>query len=195
MHIHWINGRADSPTGTLTHTHTHTQWLDFTEITCGESWPVELTYDPIKKSCIASHPTKKVYYTMVTIALFFVPITVMSTAYICVVWKLWANVLPGEPNIANINHQDQARKKVVTKYKLRTVRLTNYTWFTFLFILHSNFLFTLSLSLSLLIWNAHTRPPVWGDDSCDSSTLLIDTFSPNYTHILHHSCTFSVKWR
>ena len=83
-----------------------------------------MTYDPIKKSCIVSHPTKKIYYTLVTIALFFVPITVMSTAYICVVWKLWANVLPGEPNIINMNHQDQARKKVHSKKTLRTVRLT-----------------------------------------------------------------------
>lgn len=52
------------------------------------------------------------YYTFVTIALFFVPIIVMATAYACVVWRLWANVLPGEHTAANINHQHQAKKKV-----------------------------------------------------------------------------------
>jgi FtsH-binding integral membrane protein len=37
----------------------------------------------------------------------------MATAYTCVVWKLWANVLPGEHNEQNISHQHNAKKKVI----------------------------------------------------------------------------------
>lgn len=89
------------------------EWRNFDQPNCEESWPSERTPDLISGSCITTHTTKKVYYTFVTIALFFIPIIVMATAYACVVWRLWANVLPGEQTSANVNHQHQAKKKVV----------------------------------------------------------------------------------
>lgn len=111
--IIWITSLVFALPFLLTRKHYIFQWRDFLETNCGESWPVKVTLDPTTGSCIMSHPTKKIYYTFVTIALFFIPIVVMATAYTCVVWKLWANVLPGEHNLANITHQHQAKKKVI----------------------------------------------------------------------------------
>lgn len=93
--------------------HYEFEWKNFVETNCGESWPAKVVYDPFTKTCLTSHPAKKIYYTFVTIALFFVPIVVIGVAYTCIAWKLWANVTPGEHNEANVIAQDRAKKKVI----------------------------------------------------------------------------------
>ncbi|XP_022238545.1 RYamide receptor-like [Limulus polyphemus] len=89
------------------------QWKDFLESHCGESWPRKSEFDPELQLCVTRYPSKQLYYTFVTITLFFLPVAIMVTAYFLIIWKLWISELPGERNLANITVQHQAKKKVI----------------------------------------------------------------------------------
>ncbi|XP_015788329.1 QRFP-like peptide receptor isoform X2 [Tetranychus urticae] len=93
--------------------HLQIKWRNFIETNCQEVWPGHTVYDPEKERCITTYPGKKYYYTFVTIALFFLPIIIMTTAYVLIIWKLWITKLPGESNAASICAQHRAKKKVI----------------------------------------------------------------------------------
>ena len=117
----WITSILASLPFLFMRKHYEFKWKNFVETNCGESWPASVVYDPLTKTCFTSHPTKKVYYTFVTIALFFVPLIVISAAYTCIAYKLWANVMPGEQSEANVIAQDRAKKKVIKMVCLMVV--------------------------------------------------------------------------
>ncbi|XP_067136262.1 substance-P receptor-like isoform X2 [Centruroides vittatus] len=94
-------------------THVERQWSDFLEIQCSDVWPHEVVYSEELGRCIKLVKGKKIYYTFVTIALFFLPIIIMSTTYSLIVRRLWMSELPGERSTSNINIQHRAKKKVI----------------------------------------------------------------------------------
>ncbi|XP_064457960.1 substance-K receptor-like isoform X2 [Ornithodoros turicata] len=79
---------------------------------CGWSWPSEVTID-VTGECSKTSQTRKLYYLLVTVTLFFLPVAIMLTAYSLIVWRLWITQMPGERNAANISAQCRAKKKVV----------------------------------------------------------------------------------
>lgn len=94
-------------------THIERQWSDFLEIQCSDVWPQEIVYSEELGKCVQIVKGKKIYYTFVTVALFFLPILIMTTTYSLIIWRLWMTELPGERNLANINVQHRAKKKVI----------------------------------------------------------------------------------
>ncbi|XP_053207246.1 QRFP-like peptide receptor isoform X2 [Panonychus citri] len=109
----WIISLAVSTPFVIVRKHLEFQWRNFVETNCQEIWPPHTHYDPIKERCLTTYPWKKYYYTFVTIALFFLPIVIMTTAYALIIWKLWITKLPGESNAASICAQHRAKKKVI----------------------------------------------------------------------------------
>ncbi|XP_035211435.1 QRFP-like peptide receptor, partial [Stegodyphus dumicola] len=89
------------------------QWKDIAEPSCHDDWPREERWDTTLGICIRSYPMKQLYYTFVTITLFFLPVAIMITAYLLIIWRLWRSQAPGERNIANMNVQHRAKKKVI----------------------------------------------------------------------------------
>ncbi|GIY05861.1 substance-P receptor [Caerostris darwini] len=89
------------------------QWLDFVEPICREIWPALHYYDEEKGYCLTIEQYRLTYYIVVSIALYFIPIIIMITAYSLILWKLWISEVPGERHAANINVQYRARKKVI----------------------------------------------------------------------------------
>jgi len=41
-------------------------------------------------------PTRKIYYTLISVVVFFLPVTVMSLAYVVIICRLWVHRKPGE---------------------------------------------------------------------------------------------------
>ncbi|XP_074599275.1 QRFP-like peptide receptor isoform X2 [Brevipalpus obovatus] len=89
------------------------QWSDTVESSCVEIWPGRNDFDEQQSKCVVTFPLKKIYYTFVTIPLFFLPIITMSTAYALIIWKLWITIPPGEHNLANLQVQNRAKRKVI----------------------------------------------------------------------------------
>ncbi|XP_054715490.1 QRFP-like peptide receptor [Uloborus diversus] len=89
------------------------QWKDISEASCYDDWPPVEEWDSELQICLRSYPLKQTYYAIVTLVLYFVPILVMITAYLLIIARLWRTQTPGERNIANINLQHRAKKKVI----------------------------------------------------------------------------------
>ncbi|CAN7938278.1 unnamed protein product, partial [Ixodes hexagonus] len=81
---------------------------------CGWTWPTEVSWDEERGECVSATPSRKLYYLLVTVTLFFLPVAIMLTAYSLIVWRLWITRMPGERSAANINAQCRAKKKVIT---------------------------------------------------------------------------------
>lgn len=90
------------------------QWKDVSEASCDDDWPGDEKWNAEIGQCIRTYPMKQLYYTFVTVTLFFLPVAIMITAYFLIIWRLWRSKAPGENNIANINVQHRAKKKVKT---------------------------------------------------------------------------------
>ncbi|KAK8783503.1 hypothetical protein V5799_010132, partial [Amblyomma americanum] len=89
------------------------QWTPLESVTyCGWTWPTEATWDAERGECIFASSGRKLYYLLVTVALFFLPVAIMLTAYSLIVWRLWITQMPGERSAANINAQCRAKKKM-----------------------------------------------------------------------------------
>ncbi|KFM58551.1 Substance-K receptor, partial [Stegodyphus mimosarum] len=88
-------------------------YIDFTVAKCREQWPLNIYYDESIGSCSYEETLRKIYYVVVSVTLYFLPIGIMITAYSLILWKLWISEVPGERHAANINVQYRARKKVI----------------------------------------------------------------------------------
>lgn len=84
---------------------------------CTEAWPLEVYYEEIVGRCIQYEPLRPVYYVIVCVSLFFLPIFIMVTAYSLILWRLSQSQVPGEHHAANVNVHSRAKKKVM-KFKI-----------------------------------------------------------------------------
>nr|XP_053637582.1 substance-K receptor-like [Cherax quadricarinatus] len=89
------------------------KWLDYTTWHCDEIWPTEMEYDPSTGHNIVTFDTKKLFYTVLIIAFYFLPVGIMFINYSLVVWRLWMKQQPGEQSLPARNTATRARKKVV----------------------------------------------------------------------------------
>ncbi|GFU14901.1 hypothetical protein NPIL_359541, partial [Nephila pilipes] len=87
------------------------QWRNLLEASCEDDWPREERWDSEPGVCIRTYPLKQMYYTFVTVTLFFVPVGIMIVTYVLIICRLWRTQAPGEANIVNINVQRHAKKK------------------------------------------------------------------------------------
>lgn len=63
--------------------------------------------------CGDTHYYKRIYYTLVTTTLFFVPVLIMLSAYSAIIWKLWVSKMPGEAHYANVRAKKKSKRKVI----------------------------------------------------------------------------------
>ncbi|ELU17570.1 hypothetical protein CAPTEDRAFT_62906, partial [Capitella teleta] len=94
-------------------------WANHTEIWCDDAWPRD------------THSTaRQLYYTFISLVLYFVPIAVMSIAYSVIICKLWSRLPPGEQLSATAHSQVQLKRKVV---KMLIILLSSFAfcWFPF----------------------------------------------------------------
>ena len=86
------------------------QWLDHTEIWCDDAWPVH--------DADVSVSSRRVYYTVVSALLYFLPIVVMSLVYAVIMRKLMTPSVIGERvdtgggGGSGSTAQDRVRKRV-----------------------------------------------------------------------------------
>ncbi|XP_077554802.1 substance-K receptor-like isoform X2 [Haemaphysalis longicornis] len=109
----WLISAAVASPLLLYTTPYNVQWSDVELTYCGESWPQRIEWDPVEEACVARSPFKQLYYTAVTVALFFVPVLVMSSAYALILHALWRDRHPGEANANNALLHSRAKRKVV----------------------------------------------------------------------------------
>ena len=88
------------------------QWLDHLEIWCDNTWPVHTSIDPHTGMTSISHPSRTIYFTFVSVVMYFVPVFVMSLAYSFIIYKLWSARMPGERIESEIRTQTRTKKKV-----------------------------------------------------------------------------------
>jgi hypothetical protein len=75
-------------------------------------WPVLRSVDPVTGVLSISHPSRKVYFTFISVVLYFVPIGVMSVAYSFIIFKLWSSRMPGERIESEVRSQTRTKQKV-----------------------------------------------------------------------------------
>ena len=88
------------------------QWLDHIEIWCDDTWPGITTVDSVTGSTSISYPSRTLYYTFISLVLYFFPIVIMSFAYSFIIAKLWSNRQPGEFTDNRTSAQEKIKRKV-----------------------------------------------------------------------------------
>uniref|UniRef100_T1D203 Putative neuropeptide receptor n=1 Tax=Cupiennius salei TaxID=6928 RepID=T1D203_CUPSA len=112
MTIVWIVSVAVSVPFLFVKKHLVIQWKNFLEPKCSEVWYNHAYYEESVQDCVTYEPLRVIYYVVVSITLFFLPIVIMITAYSLILWRLWGAEVPGEQHAANVNVHSRARKKV-----------------------------------------------------------------------------------
>ncbi|GFT68995.1 putative neuropeptide receptor [Nephila pilipes] len=79
---------------------------NFPEVSCDEDW------DYLTEIYDGTYTLKQLYYTLLTISLFFLPAIVMIVLYVIIACRISRREVPGEANISNVNVHQQAKKKV-----------------------------------------------------------------------------------
>ena len=75
-------------------------------------FPKTIECDPVTNRIIQVQTTKKIYYSLVNIVMFFIPILLMSICYSMIVAKLYCTASPGE-RVGGVTPQARAKRKVV----------------------------------------------------------------------------------
>lgn len=83
-----------------------TKWANHTERYCVDDWVLLTQPQNAMKA-------RRIYYTFVSVVLFFIPIVVMSLAYIMIIWKLWSAQIPGERLENENRNQIRVKRKIV----------------------------------------------------------------------------------
>ena len=83
-------------------------WADRHEIWCEEVWPQVY----IDEDCNFDMPGRTIYYTLVSVVMFFIPIAIMLFAYSLILIKLMIWKRPGTVITVTRQAQDRSRKKV-----------------------------------------------------------------------------------
>jgi len=80
---------------------------------CSEVFPIYQECDLTANRVIQVQSVKKIYYFLVNIVMFFLPIVLMSVSYTLIIIKLYCTTSPGERMIG-VSPQARAKRKVVT---------------------------------------------------------------------------------
>ena len=85
-------------------------WADHVEIWCQDNWPEVRTFDTSLNGTVLTYPSRTWYYTLVSLVLYFIPIVVMSIAYLLIIAKLWSSQVPGETHSESSTQVKNKRK-------------------------------------------------------------------------------------
>lgn len=78
-----------------------------------EQWPVYFYRDEKTNKCHRKQYVQKIYYVLLSLTLFIVPVLIMFAAYLKILHKLWTSRIPGERSEANILAQSRSKQKVM----------------------------------------------------------------------------------
>ena len=84
-------------------------WANRHEVWCDEVWPQVYT----DAHCHTKMPARVVYYTVVVVVMYFIPIFVMVCAYTMIVIKMMLRKRPGSLVTTSREIQDKSRRKVI----------------------------------------------------------------------------------
>ena len=91
-------------------------WVDHVDIWCGDDWPGYVLTDPETGLPRKYIPSRKAYYVILTLVMYFVPMVFMSMLYSLIMWTVWFAKMPGE-RISNKDMQIQRRVKRKVRLK------------------------------------------------------------------------------
>ena len=57
-------------------------------------------------------PSRTIYFTFISVLLYFLPIIIMTVAYSLIIWRLWSSSLPGERVESEVRAQNKIKKRV-----------------------------------------------------------------------------------
>ncbi|XP_054160979.1 neuropeptide SIFamide receptor-like [Oppia nitens] len=113
----WLASMIISIPFLLFRRHHYIYWHDFTESRCMETWPTPRYWSPQRQQCVTLNTYKKLYYLLVTVIMFFLPVLVMLTAYSLIVKKLWQRVVPGDClTKRQYSRQMASKKRLIVLY-------------------------------------------------------------------------------
>ncbi|CAF0919313.1 unnamed protein product [Brachionus calyciflorus] len=95
-------------------TYTERKWLDIVETQCNDlGWPVSVIVDD--NGCVKqkTQPLKRIYFTIIILVLFFLPIFIMSITYSILIYKLSKAEVLGERYSEEKRNFLIKRKKVI----------------------------------------------------------------------------------
>jgi len=68
--------------------------------------------DPATNRWTMIYPLRTAYYSFISAVLFFLPIVIMTIAYVLIIWKLWSSKRPGEALGPELKTYDNVKKRV-----------------------------------------------------------------------------------
>jgi len=68
--------------------------------------------DPETHELTVTRPLRTAYYSFISAVLFFLPIVIMTVAYVLIIWKLWSSKRPGEALGPELKTYDNVKKRV-----------------------------------------------------------------------------------
>jgi hypothetical protein len=88
-------------------------WQNHVEIWCDDDWPLKITENPDTGMTEYSRPSRKAYYTVLTVALYFLPMVFMAAIYSLIILTVWFARSPGERvSGKEIKLQKRVKRKV-----------------------------------------------------------------------------------
>lgn len=92
-------------------------WQNHVEIWCDDEWPLKITENPETGIKEYSFPSRRAYYTILTVALYFLPMVFMAAIYSLIILTVWFARSPGE--------RVSAKEMKLQRRVKRKVRLIN----------------------------------------------------------------------
>jgi uncharacterized protein involved in cysteine biosynthesis len=87
-------------------------WADHVEVWCDDDWPYIVVDIPDSNKTILWYESRKIYYTTVSLILFFIPSVIMTVTYAVIIRTLWMTTRPGE-YIGSMDYAQYRKKKKV----------------------------------------------------------------------------------
>jgi len=106
----WIISAAVAMPHLITWRLLEIQWKDRLERACIDVWP-QYYYQTADGLCLTHKPTRKIYVTIHIVILYFLPVVVMTCAYVIIGRTLWKRKMPGEGSTKSVAIQTKSRKK------------------------------------------------------------------------------------
>jgi len=91
---------------------TEIQWADFVQVSCSETFPTYISWEAETNQFVHGHLAKKMFYSILMIMMFLVPVLMMTICYTLIIMKLYCYSTPGE-NISRSGPQAKVRQSVL----------------------------------------------------------------------------------
>ena len=87
-------------------------WRNHVDIWCDDNWPAVVSTDPETGHVVHTFPGRKVYYTILTVVLYFLPMVLMGCVYAIIIATVWFSRSPGESMAKKAKLQSRVKRKV-----------------------------------------------------------------------------------